>query len=396
MTVIRHATIYTADTVIPDGTLRIIGDRIAVIGTHQGSVEAREAEQVKARGELDLDGRGLVAIPGLIDLQCNGIAGYDVLDADPETIRAMVSVLPRYGCTAVLPTIVTAAHETLTHGLRAIAQVSRTPGAGTAILGTHMEGPWLSPAHRGAHQAQYLRPFDRAECAALLDAAQGTLRLVTLAPEVPGNAEAVQLLAGTGTLVSLGHSGADYDAALSAARHGARMATHLFNAMGPLHHRAPGLAGAALTIPGLVPGIIPDGHHLHPAIVRLAARARGPYDLVVVTDSVPVAGTPPGLYTWQDRQVHWDGETVRLSDGTLAGSGLTPIEALRRYISITGLSLAEALPAMTSTPARLLGQEGIRGTLAPGARGDVVLLTQDLQVHTTLVGGEVVYQAAPA
>jgi N-acetylglucosamine-6-phosphate deacetylase len=174
---------------------------------------------------------------------------------------------------------------------------------------------------------------------------------------------------------------------------GARMATHLFNAMGPLHHRAPGLAGAALDLEHLTPSIIPDGYHIHPAMIRLAVRARGSHGLVVVTDSVASAGRPPGTYTWRSGEIHWDGETVRLPDGTLAGSGLTPIEALRRYMRFSGLPLAEALPAMTTVPARLLGQSGLLGAIVPGAHADLVLLTPDLEVHTTLVGGEVAYQA---
>lgn len=395
MTVIRHATIYTADAIIPDGTVRVIGDRIAVIGVHRGGAGEQDGELLPARGETDIDGRGLLAIPGLIDLQCNGIGGHDVLDGDAGTLLAMAAVLPRYGCTAVLPTIITAPHDVLARSLRAVATAAQAHHTGASILGAHMEGPWISPEYHGAHQVDYVRPFDPAECDRLLDAAQGTLRLVTLAPEIPENAAAIPLLTGHDVMVSLGHSGASYEVAQQAARQGARMATHLFNAMGSLHHRAPGLAGAALTIPALVPGMIPDGHHIHPAIVRLIARARGPYDLVVVTDSVPAAGMPPGAYEWQDRQVRWDGETVRLPDGGLAGSGLTPIEALRRYIALTGLSLAEALPAMTSVPARLLHQEGVRGVIAPGARADIVLLTQDSQVHTTLVGGEVAYRATP-
>jgi N-acetylglucosamine-6-phosphate deacetylase len=386
MAVIRHATIYTPDGVIADGAVRTAGERIAAVGP--------DAVVLEHSDDMDeLDGHGLLLIPGLIDLQCNGLCGHDVLDGDPQVLRALAASLPAYGCTAVLPTVITAPTTVLTSALRAIAEVTQVPTGGAIVLGAHMEGPWLSPAHHGAHRLDLVRPFDRGELEALLEAAQGTLQLVTLAPEVPGNEDAVLALASRDILVSLGHSGAGYEEALAAVRQGARMATHLFNAMGPLLHRAPGLPGAALTLPELVPGIIPDGYHVHPAIVRLATRARGPHGLALVTDSVPVAGMAPGTYQWQGRAVRWDGETVRLEGGGLAGSGLTPIEALRRYIEFTGLSLAEALPAMTSTPARLIGQDGERGAIVPGARADLVLLTQDLLVHTTLVGGDAVYRS---
>ena len=389
MLIIRHATIHTPEGIIADGTLRIIGDRIGGFGP-----DALIAAQLDATPDLPtLDGRGLHLVPGLIDMQCNGLAGHDVLDGDPEVLRALAAALPRHGCTAMLPTLITASPETLLRGVRAIAEVARDEAAAATVLGTHLEGPWLSPAHRGAHPLEWVRPYDAGELAALLAGAGGTLRMVTLAPELPGHLEAVARLAGEGILVSLGHSGAGYEQAVAAARAGARMATHLFNAMGPLHHRAPGLAGAALTVPTLLPSLIPDGYHVHPAMVRLAARARGPYGLVAITDSVPAAGLPPGQYGWRGETVTWDGETVRLPGGTLAGSGLTPIEALRRLIALTGLSLSEALPALTSTPARLLGQEHERGAIVSGARADLLLLTGDLGVHTTLVGGRIAYQA---
>ena len=390
MLIIRHATIHSPEGIIADGTLRVLGDRISGFGP-----DMLIAAQLDANPDLPtLDARGLHLVPGLIDMQCNGFGGHDVLDGDPAVLRALAAALPQYGCTAVLPTLITASPETLLRGVRAIAEVaSDESGIAAAVLGTHLEGPWLSPEHRGAHPREWVRPYDAAELDALLGAAAGTLRMVTLAPELPGHLEAVARLAGEGILVSLGHSGAGYEQAVAAARAGARMATHLFNAMGPLHHRAPGLAGAALTFPTLVPSLIPDGHHVHPAIVRLAARARGPLDFVAITDSVPAAALPPGQYGWRGERVAWDGETVRLPDGTLAGSGLSPIEALRRLIAITGLSLSEALPAFTSTPARLLGQEQERGAIESGARADLLLLTSDLRVHTTLVGGQVAYRA---
>lgn len=382
MIAIRGAKIYAPEGAIDGGAILIDGERIAAVDAGMGG---KPDEMIEAHG--------LLAIPGLIDLQCNGLAGYDVLDGEPEVIAGLAGAMARHGCTAFLPTIITAAHATLARSLRAVAEVAQAPRGGAIVLGSHMEGPWLSPRHRGAHPPEHIRPFDAAEWEALQQAARGTVRLVTLAPEVPGNEGAVATLARAGLLVSIGHSGADYESAMEATAQGARLATHLFNAMDPLHHRAPGLVGAALTEPGLVPSMIPDGYHLHPAVLRLIERARRGHDLVVVTDAVPAAGLPPGDYSWDGRQVTWDGDRVRLLDGTLAGSGLTPIEALRRFMRFTGRSLVEALPAMTSTPARLLGETGRRGVIAPGALADLVLLTPDLEVHTTIVGGRVDYRA---
>ncbi|MGH2389440.1 MAG: N-acetylglucosamine-6-phosphate deacetylase [Chloroflexota bacterium] len=378
---ICEADIYTPDSIIRGGTVRVEGTRIA------------DVDAVPTADEERIEGRGLLLVPGLIDLQCNGLRGYDVLDGSAAALAGLAAVLPTYGCTAVLPTLVSSPPEVLLQGVSAIARCVASPPPGAVILGTHQEGPWLSAAFHGAHLPANLRPFDLAEWSAIRAAARETVRMVTLAPEVPGNQGAVAAIVAAGAIASLGHSGASYDEAQGAVAAGARMATHLFNAMTPFLHRAPGLPGAALDLPELVPGIIPDGHHIHPAAIRLAARARGPHGLVIVTDSVPVGGLPPGHYDWQGRQVHWDGETVRLLGGPLAGSGLTPIGALRRYVHFTGLDLHQALPAMTSTPARLLGLEGERGSIVRGARADLVLLTPDLKVRATLVGGVVAYRA---
>ncbi|HVA92227.1 MAG TPA: N-acetylglucosamine-6-phosphate deacetylase [Chloroflexota bacterium] len=380
---ITNADIYTPAVIIQGGVLRIEGERIV-------SVEPAES---RITGEPIIDGRGLLLIPGLIDMQCNGFGGHDVRDGAREAIANLAGVLARFGCTAVLPTIVSSPPDVLRACLAAIAEAvsSRPPGA--SILGAHQEGPWLNPRYHGAHLEANIRPFEAAEWEEIQSASRGTVRMVTLAPEVPGNEGAVGAIVAAGAIASLGHSGADYAQAAAAAVIGARMATHLFNAMVPFLHRAPGLPGAALDHEDLIPGIIPDGHHIHPAAIRLAVHAKGLHGVVVVTDSVSVAGCPPGEYTMLGQPVTWDGETVRRRDGGLAGSGLSPIEALRRYIRFAGLSLHEALPAMTSTPARLLGLQDERGSIAPGARADVVLLTPDHHVHTTIVGGQVVYRA---
>jgi N-acetylglucosamine-6-phosphate deacetylase len=378
---ICDADIYTPDGIARGGTLRIDGARIA--GLEHDATDDDER----------IDGRGLLLVSGLIDLQCNGLCGHDVLDGSPATIARLAAALPRFGCTAVLPTIVSSQPDDLLRRVAAIGRCVAEPPPGAAVLGVHQEGPWFNPAYSGAHIPANLRTFDVAEWQAIRKAANDTVRLVTLAPEVPGNEDAVAAIVAAGVVASVGHSGATYEEAQAAAAAGARMTTHLFNAMTPFLHRAPGLPGAGLDLPELLPGIIPDGVHIHPATIRLAARARGLHGLALVTDSAPAGGMPPGRYEWQGRQVTWDGETIRLPEGGLAGSGLTPIEALRRYIRHTGLSLQDALPAMTSTPARILGLEQERGSIVEGARADLVLLTPDLQVHTTLVGGVVAYRA---
>jgi N-acetylglucosamine-6-phosphate deacetylase len=378
---ICDADIYTPIGIRRGGTLRIEGTRIA------------ELDAVSAVGEERIDGRDLLLVPGLIDLQCNGLCGYDVLDGTITAIAGLAAVLPRFGCTAVLPTIVSSLPDDLLRCVAAIAHCVAEPPPGAAILGAHQEGPWFNPAYSGAHIPANLRTFDPEEWRAIRAAANDTVRLVTLAPEVPGNEGAVAAIVAAGVIASVGHSGATYEEAQAAVVEGTRMTTHLFNAMTPFLHRAPGLSGAGLDLAELVPGIISDGIHIHPATIRLVAHARGIHGLALVTDAAPAGGMPPGTYEWQGRHVTWDGETIRLPEGGLAGSGLTPIEALRCYMRCTGLSLQDALPAMTSTPARILGMENERGSIVEGSRADLVLLTPNLQVHTTLVGGVIAYRA---
>ena len=380
---ITRADVFTPEGIIHHGALRVVGERIAAIESAGSAIMS----------ESSLDGEGLLLIPGLIDMQCNGFGGHDVQDGTFAAIAGLAACLPRFGCTAVLPTMISSPRAVLLAGLAAIAQAVDAPPPGASVLGAHQEGPWLNPEFHGAHQPANIRPFDSTEWEEIQQVSRATVRMVTVAPEAPGNQDAVAAIMAAGAIASLGHSGADYVQTTAAAGTGARMATHLFNAMVPFLHRAPGLPGTALDHEDLTPGIIPDGYHIHPAAIRLVIRAKGIHGVVVVTDSVSVAGCPPGEYAMLGQPVTWDGETVRRRDGGLAGSGLSPIEALRRYMRFGGLSLHEALPAMTSTPARLLGLEGERGTLVPGARADLVLLTPDLQVHTTMVGGKIVYRA---
>ncbi len=264
---------------------------------------------------------------------------------------------------------------------------------GAQPLGLHIEGPFLNPARRGAHNPEYLRLPDLAAAADW--SPEAGVRLVTLAAELPGGLEMVRALAGRGVRVGLGHSLATYAEARAALEAGVRYATHLFNAMRPLDHREPGLLGLLLTSPEIVVGLIADGSHVHPALVDLVWRARGPRGVNLVTDAMGALGMPPGRYPLAGIDVIVDGETARLADGRLAGSLLRLDEAVRNLIAFTGCALADALATVTTTPARLLGLEHERGQVAPGFIADLVLLAPDQQVLATLAAGQVAFAALP-
>jgi N-acetylglucosamine-6-phosphate deacetylase len=298
--------------------------------------------------------------------------------------------LPRYGVTAFLPTIITSPLEQIEAGLRVVTSGPPTGFRGAAPIGLHAEGPFLNPKKKGAHNPQHLRP-PTAEAVANWSPASG-MRLVTMAPELPGALGVIETLSARGVVVSTGHSLATYEEALAGFDAGARYGTHLFNAMPFLAHRDPGLPGALLTDDRMTVGFIADGVHTHRSIIDLVWRILGPRRMNLVSDAMAALGMPPGAHRLGDYDVIVDATSCRLADGTtLAGSILEPDQALRNLVSITGCALGEALETMTTTPAQLLGMEGERGRIAPGFVADMVLLSPDLRVQTTIAAGEVVY-----
>lgn len=381
MLCIRHATIYTPDAQFEDGALTIEDGRIAAVAP-DGAVSA-DAEV--------FDGRGLRLAPGFVDLQLNGAFGDDFSLA-PETIWRVAAGLGRYGVTSFLPTIITSPLRQYGKGQEVLAGGPPPGWQGAIPLGLHCEGPFLNPKKKGAHNPDHLRLPDVDAVAGWSPANQ--VRLVTLAPELPGALAVVETLAGRGVVVSVGHSTATFAEAQAGFAAGIRYGTHLFNAMPAMEHREPGLAGALLTTPDLTVGIIPDGIHTHPAIVALAWAAKGPRRLNVVTDAMAALGKPPGRYRLADQEVTVTEQEARLSSGTLAGSVLAMDEALRRLMTYTGATLAEALPTITSTPADLLGLGRERGRILPGAYADLVLLTPELEVAATFVEGKLIYRRA--
>jgi len=339
-------------------------------------------------GQDDLDASGAVVVPGFVDLQVNGAGGID-LTAEPERLWEVAALLPRWGVTAWLPTIVTSPEPVRE---RALATLRQGPPDDTPVatpLGLHLEGPFLNPERKGAHVAAHLRLPDP-ELVGRWSQDTG-VALVTLAPELPGALDLIRRLADRGVVVSLGHSSATADEATAGVDAGARWATHLFNTMPPLHHRDPGLAGVALTDERLHVGLIADGLHVHPRMVRLAARALGER-LTLVTDAVAALGMPPGPIRLGDLEALADDDGVRLPDGTLAGSNLAMVTAVANLWAFAAVDLPAAVHAAATAPARLLGQVGERGVVAPGAVADLVVLDDLGRVAATVVGGRVAYR----
>ena len=343
------------DGALVPGDVEVDGDRIARVG-------------------LGGPGRGIAA-PGFVDLQVNGFAGVDLMHADREGHARAGAAMLATGVTAYLPTFVTAPEPEVLAALHALPD-------GPEILGAHLEGPFLAPGRLGAHPPEWRRDPDPALLDRLL--AGGRVTHVTLAPELPGALDLVDALIARGITVAAGHSDATAAEAHAGFDRGIRSVTHLFNAMRPPLARDPGIALAALARPDVTVQLIADGHHVAADALVVAWRAaRG--RVALVTDAVAAAGMGDGTFTLGEREVEARDGVVRTADGTLAGSALTMIAAVR-HVHALGVPLAEALTAASATPAALIGRDDL-GRLAPGARADVVVLSDELDVVRVLRAG---------
>ena len=355
----------------------------------EGRVAALDdAAMIAADGARVVDGRGMTAAAGFVELQLNGIDGHD-FTTDPSSMWKVGPGPARYGITAFVPTIVSSPRGAVEAALEAWRAGSPTPGH-PVPLGIHAEGPFIAPARAGAHDPACLRDPDLDELARWV--AEPGLRIVTLAPELPSAIGAIEQLAAAGVVVSIGHTDADAETVVRGIDAGARSATHLFNAMSPLGHRAPGAPGALLADVRVTLGLILDGHHLDPTVVELAARL-APGRIALVSDAIAALGLANGTHRLGGREVEVHDGQARLADGTLAGCVHGLDAGVRELARITG-SPRVAVEAATVTPARLL-EDPDRGRLSPGARADMVLLDAELRVRMTMVGGAVAFEDLP-
>lgn len=334
------------------------------------------------RGGTDL--HGAYVIPGLVDVHSHGAAGADVSDGDAAALPALSRWYARHGVTSWCPTTMSLPEAELLRSLETLGAFSPAGGAKIALI--HMEGPFLATEKRGAHRIDALRPPELPLFHRLREASRGLVGRITLAPELPGAVGFIEAVRGE-CAVSLGHTAADYDAAMAAFRAGASSVTHLFNAMPPMLHRAPSLIAAAADS-GAFAELIADGLHVHPAAVRLAFRLFGGR-VVLISDSLRCAGMPEGDFDLGGQRVSLRGGAAWLAGtDTLAGSAIDLMEAVRRCVSF-GIPLETAVYAATAAPARLIGRPEL-GELAPGRCADLVILDGDLNIVDTYINGAAV------
>lgn len=339
----------------------------------------------------ELDASGCYVIPGLVDVHFHGCVGEDFSDASPEGLQKIADYELSQGVTYICPAGMTLPEEQLSAICRTAAAHRGKHAGGAEVVGLHLEGPFLSTAKKGAQNGDFLHDPDISMLRRLQDAAQGCIRLVTVAPEQPGAMEFIRTAAEMGITVSVGHTVADYDTAKAAFEAGATHATHLYNGMPPLHHRAPGVIGAAFDAPGVRAELICDGVHIHGAMIRLAFRLFGRERIILISDSLRATGMPDGRYPFggQEIEVHGNRATIAGHPETLAGSVTSLMGCLRQAVQF-GIPVADAVRACTYNPAQSIGIQDRAGSLEVGREASVVLLDREtLSVRTILFKGQI-------
>lgn len=392
MIVVAGGDLVLPDRIVSDGTILIEGSRIVAV----------ESRRVRPDARTIVHADGCYVVPGFVDVHVHGVDGFDTLDG-PGSVAAIAARLPQYGVTAFCPTTVACPPGELQAFLDQVAR-ARVGRTGARVLPAHLESNFINPEYAGAQPPACLRvpvppggvegEFQGQQILDAIAASRPDVGIVTLAPELPGAIDLVGSLVRAGHRVSLGHSGADFETAIAAIEAGAAHATHLFNRMPPLGHRAPGLAGAVLAREEVSAELICDGYHVHPAVCRVAMGAKGTRGVMAVTDGTAGSGLAVGARgRLGGRPIRVRHEAAFLDDGTLAGSTLTMDRAFRNIVEMFGASIVDAATVCSTTPARALGLTGF-GVLAEGATADFVVLDRAFRVVRTFVAGEEVWGRA--
>ncbi len=380
-TLVHSVRLVDAGRTVDDAWVRFDAGRVAATGLGKGWRRVLEPADTVVDG-TERAGIGAVLTPGFLDIHGHG-GGGESYDDGPEAIRAARAVHRAHGTTRAVISLVTAPLSTLERRAAMVQELTRTDAD---ILGSHLEGPFLDPQHRGAHDASLLQTAEPDAVARLLAAGGGTVRQVTIAPELPGALDAIRATVAAGAAAAVGHTGADFARAQEAFAAGATILTHAFNAMPGLHHRDPGPVAAAASDPRVTLEVIADGVHLHPEIVRILF-ASAPGRIALITDAMAAAGHADGRYELGALGVDVVDGVARLTGGgAIAGSTLTQDAALRAAVA-AGVRLPDAVAALTTAPARAIGRGADLGSLAVGAFADAVLLTDELEVRAVWTAG---------
>lgn len=392
LTRIINARIVLEHEVVENGTVLFADDHIVFAGrTDEAPPTAYEAAEGSDHWEGDeahkdhavvVDAAGGWVLPGFIDVHVHGGDGADFMDATREAYERITCFHGRNGTTSMLATTMTAPREDITRAIAAVAEFRAGDMPGAALLGVHVEGPFVNTKWRGAQNPAYIVPPQPEWAEAWERDYPGLVKQITLAPEIEGALPFIKWMRERGIVVSSGHTDSTYEQIIEAADHGLNHATHTYNAMTGLHHRKPGTLGAVMTDDRIYAEIIADGHHVHPAAIRILARMKTPDRLIMITDAIAAAGLSDGDYSLGGLAVVVKDGVCRLKDGdSLAGSTLTTIQAFRYLVREVGLSVPAASRCASGNPARQLGIDDRTGTLAAGKQADVLLLSPELELR---------------
>ncbi|HKV04094.1 MAG TPA: N-acetylglucosamine-6-phosphate deacetylase [Candidatus Acidoferrales bacterium] len=384
-TAIHAARILTPDEEISDGIILVEGSRITGLG-HRDTLRLPP-------DAVDFVAAGMTVVPGFVDVHIHGAGGHDVMEGNARALDRIVSTVARHGTTSIVATTVTAPVEETCHSLEGIARYIRSheepPENGrlaAEILGIHLEGPFISKARRGVHPPDAIARPSMEILNKFLEAADGLVKILTLAPEISGAKELIAHAVAAKIVVSLGHTDADYDQARAAIQAGARHAVHVYNAMRPFAPRDPGVVGAILTDPEVTAEVIADGVHVAGPAIQVLIGVKGFDTVLLASDGTAATGMPDGNFRLGNFEVSVEDGVCRNAEGKLAGSTLTLDRAIRNVVAL-GVPLTDAVRMATVLPARRLGLAGKKGIIAVGADADLVALTPDLRVAGVMTRG---------
>jgi len=382
--VIKNGVVITPSKTIEKGVVVFEDGKITAVGQKNRVKVPRNAKLINASGKI--------VAPGFVDIHIHGGKGRDVMDASYEAVKDIAKFVVTHGTTSFVLTTISAPRPDLLRTVKAVKTAMEKGTDGAEILGAHLEGPYINPEKRGAHDANYVRLPSIDEFEEIWDASNHTVKIVTLAPELEGSKMLIQKLRELGIVASIGHSNATYTQAVDAIKRGARHVTHMFNRMSGFDPREPGVVGAVLVHDELTAELICDNIHVHPAAMNLLTRVKGSERVVLVTDAIRAAGMPDGEYALGKQRIIVKDGVSRLKSGDFAGSTLTMDRAVRNMMKLVGTPLQTAVKMAAINPAMVINVDENKGSLEPGKDADIVIIDEEINVYMTIMKGNIVYK----